>query len=161
VLIADLEHGLPAEVGSGYDAVLMSHMLEHLTRPQRLLEDARRALGGTGVLAVALPNVLVYPNRIRLLRGDFEYTDGGLMDDTHVRFYTFASGAELLRANGWEVLAARADGAFPLWRVRSLFPQSWVNMLDQRVCRWRPGLFGFQSLYIARPRTESAVGECG
>jgi len=159
VLIADLEHGLPVEVGGGYDAVLISHMLEHLARPERLLEDARRVLArDDGVLAIALPNVLVYPNRLRLLLGDFEYTDGGLMDDTHLRFYTFASGAELLRDNGWDVVHACADGAFPLWRLRSLVPQSWVSMLDRWACRWRPGLFGFQSLYLARPCAERLTG---
>jgi len=52
------------------------------------------------------------------------------------------------------MLEARVDGAFPHWRLRSLVPQSWVKMLDRWACRWRPGLFGFQSLFLARPRAE-------
>jgi SAM-dependent methyltransferase len=154
VLVADLERGLPADIGQGYDVILMSHVLEHLIGPERVLEDAKRVIESDGILAVALPNVLVYSNRIRLALGRFEYTEGGLMDDTHVRFYTFSTGAELLRKNGWEVLTARADGAFPLWRTRSLMPQRWVDTINRLACRWCPGLFGFQSLYIARPQTE-------
>jgi len=53
----------------------MSHMLEHLAHSERLLADARRWLArDADLLAMALPNVLVFPNRLRLLRGDFEYT---------------------------------------------------------------------------------------
>ena len=158
VVVADLEEGLSADIGNGYELVLMSHVLEHLANPQRLLADARRALAANGVLAVALPNVLVYPNRLRLLLGRFDYSSGGVMDNTHLRFYTFASGAALLRENGWDVVEAHADGTFPLWKLRRLIPRDWVRRLERWAGHWRPGLFGIQSLYIARPRIERLEG---
>jgi 2-polyprenyl-3-methyl-5-hydroxy-6-metoxy-1,4-benzoquinol methylase len=152
VLIADLEVGLPSDVGDGFSVVLMSHVLEHLVDPTAVLRDARRVLSPDGFLAVALPNVLVYPNRARLVSGRFDYTDAGIMDETHVRFYTFETGAALLQRCGWQVTHASADGAFPLWRLRRALPTRFARALDVAACAWYPGLFGFQLLFLARPQ---------
>jgi SAM-dependent methyltransferase len=118
VLLADLEAPLPDEVGRGYDLVVLSHVLEHLRRPERLLAAVKRLLAPGGVVVVALPNPLFYPIRLRFLLGRFDYERDGILDETHLRFYSFASGAELLERSGFRVLDARAEGGFPLWRFR-------------------------------------------
>jgi 2-polyprenyl-3-methyl-5-hydroxy-6-metoxy-1,4-benzoquinol methylase len=152
VFVSDLQQPLPEAVGAGYDAVLLSHVLEHLVAPETLLAQVRRLLAPNGVVAVALPNVLFYPIRLGALAGRFEYSADGIMDETHVRFYTFQTGAELLRASGFEVPVARADGGFPLWKLRRLLPAAIIDRIDLAACRARPGLFGRQSLYLARPQ---------
>ncbi len=149
---ADLEQGLPKDLAGGFDVVLMSHVLEHLVCPEKLLRDVHQVLVSGGGIAVALPNVLAYSQRLRFLLGKFEYTSGGLMDETHVHFYTFTTGAKLLEASGYKVVVACADGAFPLWKVRGILPAHWVKNVNHWACRWRPGLFGNQSLYLATPR---------
>lgn len=151
VEIADLEHGIPSSVGKNYDVVLMSHILEHLVFPQNLIKDAQKVLAPNGVIAVALPNVLMYPNRLKLLKGEFEYTSGGVMDETHVRFYTFRTGEELLRSNGLKVIISRAEGNFPLWKFRNMLPKTVVKKLNKMACTFKPGFFGTQSLYLAVP----------
>jgi SAM-dependent methyltransferase len=151
VLVTDLEQPLPGDVGSGYDAVVLSHVLEHLVAPEPLLSRIGGLLSSRGVVVVALPNVLFYPIRLRALFGRFEYTPGGIMDATHVRFYTFESGLALLRENGFEVVTALAEGGFPMWKLRRHLPPSLVERIDQEACRRSPGLFGRQSLYLARP----------
>ncbi len=152
VYLADLEPGLPAAIGGRFDAVLTSHVLEHLVHPEQLLRDVKEALKPTGVLAVALPNVVAYTNRLRLLLGRFDYTTTGVMDEGHVRFYTFVTGAQLLQRNGFYVRVARADGAFPLSRLRHYLPPRLVAAVNQQACRRWPGLFGYQSLYVATVR---------
>jgi SAM-dependent methyltransferase len=154
VLVADLEQPLPEAVGAGYDAVLLSHVLEHLIAPERLLARVRSLLSPSGVLAVALPNVLFYPLRLRALFGRFDYTSDGIMDATHLRFYTFESGLALLQESGFEVVQALAEGGFPIWKLRRHLPASLVERIDQAACRLRPGLFGRQSLYLSRPVAE-------
>lgn len=151
VFVADLDQPLPDAVGGGYDAVVLSHVLEHLAAPEQLLGRVERLLSARGVVVVALPNVLFYPIRLLAFFGRFDYTPDGIMDATHLRFYTFESGLALLRENGFEVTKARADGAFPIWRLRRHLPASLVERIDHEACRLRPGLFGRQSLYLARP----------
>ncbi len=151
VYVADLEQPLPDAIGGGYDAVVLSHVLEHLAAPEPLLGRIQKLLSARGVVVVALPNVLFYPIRLRAFLGRFEYTSDGIMDATHLRFYTFESGLALLRENGFEVTKALADGAFPLWKLRRRLPASVVERIDRAACRLRPGLFGRQSLYLSRP----------
>jgi len=151
VFVADLEQPLPDAIGAGYDAVVLSHVLEHLVAPERLLSRIGERLAPGGVVVVALPNVLFYPIRLRALLGRFDYTPDGIMDTTHVRFYTFESGLALLRENGFEVVKALAEGGFPLWKLRRHLPASVVERIDQAASRRSPGLFGRQSLYLSRP----------
>lgn len=150
VVLADLEQALPDEVGSGYDLAVLSHVLEHLRRPELLLAAVARVLAPRGELLVALPNVLFYKVRQRALAGRFDYERAGILDETHLRFYTFASGAALLERSGLEVLDARADGGFPLGPIRRALPAAAARRIDAAACRWRPGLFGEQCLYRAR-----------
>lgn len=151
VELADLEQPLPESIGTGFDLVLLSHVLEHLVHPEVLLESIKRVLAPGGAVLVGLPNVLFYPIRLKALLGRFEYTPGGIMDETHVRFYTFETGAALLRRNGFSVVEMRAEGAFPLWVLRRVLPPAVARFLDASVCRIWPGLFGRQSLYLAKP----------
>ena len=149
VYLADLDHGIPENVGVGFDLVLMSHILEHLIHPERLIEDSKHVLNPNGMIAVALPNVLAYRNRLRFLFGKFEYESGGVMDGTHVRFYTFSTGAELLRSNGYHLILCKADGSLPFGRMHKILPAPLVEAMNHWACHWWPGLFGLQSLYLA------------
>lgn len=153
VILADLQRGLPVPPTSTVNVVLTSHSLEHLADPRPLLQDVRRLLTNSGgVLAVALPNVLNYRNRLSLLRGHFEYSDVGVMDRGHLRFYTFESGMDLLHSEGFDIEVARGDGSFPLWVVRRWIPRA-ARILDELASNARPSLFAGQLLYLARPQS--------
>lgn len=151
VYVHDLECGIPEEVSGPFDLIIFSHVLEHLFNPSRVLRDAERVLAPGGSVAVALPNVLTWRIRLEFLAGRFEYQKGGIMDDTHVRFYTFESGKRLLEAHGFHVSEATADGSFPFRYLRRLMPRV-ARYLDHQACELRPGLFGWQLLYIATPK---------
>lgn len=159
VVIADLERGLPAEVGDRFDVLLMSHVLEHLARPEAILRDARLRLKPDGMLAVALPNILHYRQRFKFLKGDFTYTDIGILDRTHLRFYTVTTGRQLLETAGFDILDARADGALPWRGLRGIVSAGVRRRLDEVAVRRWPNLFARQSLFTARvsrePRSDS------
>jgi SAM-dependent methyltransferase len=148
-VICDLELGLPMK-NVCFDVILMSHVLEHLRNPKPLLADARRLLSKGGTLVVALPNVLNIRQRWAFLRGVFQYEDSGIMDATHVHFYTFETGRKLLECHGFEVTLAIADGAVPQWRLRTLIPRRLSTWIDSWGCRKFPGLFGLQHIYLSR-----------
>ena len=151
VHIADLEAGIPAEVGIDFDLIVFSHVLEHLVHPENALRDARERLAPGGVLAVALPNIAFFKMRWQLLRGRFDYADSGIMDSTHVKFYTFETGAELLRRNRFEIIDAEVQAIFPMWHLQRIWPRSLMAAQSRLAGRWLPGLFGVQLFYIGRP----------
>lgn len=150
IVVADLDGGLPEEVGSGFDAILFSHVLEHLKRPDALLREARNRLGPDGVIAVALPNVLHYRQRASFLKGNFTYADTGILDRTHLRFYTVTTGRTLLEEAGFEVFAATPEGGLPWRGLRKVAPSGLRRRLDTWALRTWPNLFAWQSLFIAR-----------
>lgn len=149
VLLGDLNSGIPKEAGGPFDLVVFSHVLEHLLQPEVVLRDVRRLLSPDGRIIVALPNVLYWRLRMKFLFGEFKYEPTGIMDETHVRFYTFHSGMELLRSNGFEILSTLGDGDLPIPFVRRLFP-ALARLLDRWASGLAPGLFGVQILYVAR-----------
>ncbi len=138
--VADLNNFDPSVLGE-FDCIVCSHVLEHLHAPQQVLSRLRACLRPGGRLVVALPNVLFWKQRFQFMRGHFRYTDGGLMDRTHVRFFDWHSAEQLVREAGFQVLERNADGGFPLSR--------WCGpTLGRAIDRWAlgrfPGLFGFQ-----------------
>lgn len=151
VLIHDLEVGLPAAFTGPYDLCLCSHVIEHLRDPSHLLQDIRRVLAQKGSLLMALPNLLYYKHRWDLLRGRFEYQSGGVMDSTHVHWYTWETGRHLLESHGFTVEKQIADGGFPLSKLRALLTASLIKRMDQLALQRFPGLFGWQHIYMARP----------
>jgi SAM-dependent methyltransferase len=128
-----------------FDCIVCSHVLEHLYWPEELLAHLRPHLAPQGVLVVALPNVLAWRQRLAFLCGRFRYTDGGLMDRTHFRFYDWGSAQALVRNAGFRVVAVRAEGVFPiLGRLPLLGPA-----LNRLATSLAPGLFGFQFVIVA------------
>ena len=144
VEVADLNHFDPATLG-WFDCIVCSHVLEHLADPQQVLSRLRHCLAPGGTLLVALPNVLFWKQRLQFLRGRFRYTEGGLMDRTHLRFFDGHSAASLVRASGFDVRECSADGIFPLSRVLGQTCSSWVN---RRALSLWPGVFGVQFLMV-------------
>jgi len=152
VYIADLESGIPQAISGAYDLIVLSHVLEHLRNPSRLLTDVHRVLAPDGIVAVALPNVLSWRHRLQFLLGRFEYEEGGIMDATRLLCSTFASGRKLLESNGFFVSTATVEGVFPLARKLKL-PAHLIRFLDRFAGASVPGLFGWQLLYIASVAT--------
>jgi 2-polyprenyl-3-methyl-5-hydroxy-6-metoxy-1,4-benzoquinol methylase len=91
VVVADLDalEALPAHWGASFDAVVCGDVLEHLRDPARILRLLRGALAPGGVIVASIPNVkhwsVVYP---LLVQDRFTYQDAGLLDRTHVHFFT-------------------------------------------------------------------------
>lgn len=152
VYVHNLEGGLPAECGGPYDAVLASHVLEHICFPESLLKGVVSKLSRGGVLIVALPNLLNWRYRLNLLLGNFDYQAGGIMDNTHFRWYTYRSARKMLIANGFDVVFSYAHGCFPLYKIRNIMPMKLSAALDRAACAVLPGLFGYQLLYVAKKR---------
>jgi glycosyltransferase involved in cell wall biosynthesis len=106
-------------------------------------------LTATGRLLVALPNVLHFKSRYQFLRGRFRYTDQGVMDRTHFRFFDCASAQDLVRASGYGIEALGTPGYFPMPMVRRFIRPVGAALDKVATARW-PGLFGVQFVMLCR-----------
>src|SRR5581483_2402634 len=103
VIVADLDYSLPNLEGP-FDVVLCADVLEHLKNPLRVLVDLRQQLKPEGVAVVSVPNAVHLWVRLQLCLGRFDYAERGVLDRTHLRFFTLSSFRRLLREAGLTVL---------------------------------------------------------
>jgi predicted TPR repeat methyltransferase len=136
-----------------FDVVVCADVLEHLAQPERLLERIRAWLAPGGTLLVSLPNAANITARAAILSGRFPYADRGLFDRTHLRFYTRATGRELIESAGFRVAAVEATAMPYELALPALSRAPWNGPLRAfaRVsARLLPKLFGYQFVYEAR-----------
>ena len=100
VLGGDIEGEIPQYLEQErFDCLIFSHVLEHLRNPAEVVARLSRLLRTGGRVVIAVPNVLFFKVRLQFLRGDFEYDpDGGILDDTHLHFYTHRTADRYLLA---------------------------------------------------------------
>lgn len=155
---ADLEEGLPAEVGTGYDVVVIGDVIEHVTNPRRTLAEVRKALKPDGHVLLSVPNFGHWYPRGRVTLGRFGYDRRGILDETHVRFFTRRTLLRLVQEAGFDVLDQQATG-LPLGtfsaadsRVKQI-----VRKVDQRLVELRPTLFGYQHILRLTPHAHDEL----
>ncbi|MBS0403038.1 MAG: methyltransferase domain-containing protein [Proteobacteria bacterium] len=100
---------LEALQGRRFDAILACDVLEHLRSPEQVLKELAGLLQPMGSLVISLPNI-AYAGVLAALRaGMFDYADKGLLDRTHMRFFTRRSIEQMLMDCGWVPLAWEAN----------------------------------------------------
>jgi 2-polyprenyl-3-methyl-5-hydroxy-6-metoxy-1,4-benzoquinol methylase len=139
-----------------YDVLLFSHVLEHLRDPDLVLERMLQLLKPGGVILIAVPNILHWRMRFQFLLGDFTYQDAGILDNTHLRFFTFATAKEYLLSKVDMVVEVNTvDGSAPLWILRRhVFPVRVSKWVDRLICKMWPNLFGEQVLIRAHKKRD-------
>ncbi|HSJ92228.1 MAG TPA: class I SAM-dependent methyltransferase, partial [Ilumatobacter sp.] len=83
-----------------FDVVVFGDVLEHLRDPSSALDAACRVLAEDGQIVVSIPNVAHADVRLMLLEGRWEYQEHGLLDETHLRFFTLEGLRRLLDRSG-------------------------------------------------------------
>ena len=100
-----------ASLRGDFDVVMATDVLEHLPDPAPVLASFREWLSPTGKAIVAVPNVATWRIRAQLFfRGDFEYQDEGILDRTHLHFFTWETLHELVEEQGWTIEDTFIDG---------------------------------------------------
>jgi 2-polyprenyl-3-methyl-5-hydroxy-6-metoxy-1,4-benzoquinol methylase len=151
----DLSRGLEGALfdGAPFHIILLLDVLEHLIHPERLLADVRARLAPDGVAIVSLPNVANVAVRLALLAGRFPYADRGILDRTHLRFYTRTTARALLEGCGFEV-RKQTDSVMPVELALGLtgreLPMRIANRALRALTRLVPGPLAYQTLLVAR-----------
>ena len=159
--VADLEYGIPPEVGAGYDVVIAGDVIEHLSRPLEALREIAQVLRPGGQVILSVPNFAHWYPRVRVALGLFGYDRRGILDSTHLRFFTRASLRRMTRAAGLDILEETATG-LPLGARTSggssnKVQKNPVEKIDQTLVRAWPTLFGYQFVLRLTPHAEGMV----
>lgn len=152
---ADLNDGIPTEVGGNYDVVVAGDVIEHLARPLDALREIRRVLRPRGQLLLSVPNFGHWYPRLRVATGLFGYDRRGILDDSHLRFYTRSTLRRLVRRAGFDIVDETATG-LPLGAVTN-GGAGLVRRIDSTLVSLRPTLFGYQFVMRLRPHAEQTV----
>ena len=120
-----------------YDADIFADVLEHLVDPWGVLATLRPLLSPGGRVLLSVPNIAHWTARLNLLRGRFDYTDGYLMDRTHLRWFTWKSAREMAKRSGYRVLAEQ-------------------TVFKPHVARFWPTVNGFQIVLNLAPQEPDA-----
>lgn len=145
VYVGDLEEFDVDELEGMYDVLLFGDTLEHLADPVTVLRHLRTHLSPTGTLVVSVPNVANWAIRLSLLAGRFRYTDRGILDRTHLRFYTQTTLVEMLETAGFR--AQSVVGTVPVPLVKS----ETLGRIAHRIGNLRPSLFAYTFIVTATP----------
>jgi SAM-dependent methyltransferase len=158
LVVANLQRGIPPDAGQGYDLVIAGDVIEHLPRPMDLLRDIARVLRPGGQVLLSVPNFSHWYPRIRVALGAFGYDRRGILDDTHLRFFTRRSLRRLIRATGFDVLTETATG-LPIDAVVADGGglSSFIRGVDKLFVRTRPTLFAYQYILRLTPHAEDTI----
>lgn len=156
-LCSDLSHGLgPATKhlqGKTFDKILMMDVLQQLANPQLVLRESASLLEPNGRIVVSLPNIANLTVRAALALGKFKYSDRGILDHRHLRFFTRKTARELLEHCGFAVVRDRAT-VMPLEFVLDLgasnIAAKALNGLLAFATMLFPKLLGYQWVFEAR-----------
>ena len=149
VIHHDLEAVDTLDVGKRFDVVVMADVLEHLRAPEKLLAKSASWLRPHGFAVISVPNVAHVSVRLKLLLGHFDYQSTGILDQTHMRFFTRQTFVSLLTEAGFEISDFIPVGRFPLL---ARFEKSLLlRRLETAAAAGWPNGFGFQFVVRAKP----------
>lgn len=150
---ADLEQGIPDEVGRGFDVVIAADVIEHLRNSDQLLRQIADRLEPDGRLLLSVPNFGHWYPRLRAMLGIFDYDQRGILDKTHVRFYTRRSLLKQVRKTGYQVNEIRVSGLpIDVLHSKPSLLKRVVVAVDSQLVRLRPTLFGYQFILSLTPK---------
>ncbi len=108
VITGDIEQLAPAFPRKYYNCIVLADVLEHLRDPITVLENLKDSLTDDGTVVLSVPNVRHWSVLKDLLEGRWQYIDAGILDNTHLRFFTRSSLIELLQGVGLQITQVQA-----------------------------------------------------
>ncbi len=146
IFIGTLEE-IPDTFLSDFNAVLLMDILEHTSNPQESLQRLVNSQNKGTLFFISVPNIANIWIRINLLFGKFNYTENGILDRTHLKFFTRKTLLAMLDAAGLTVLDITPT-PIPLGLVKPVFNEGKVGYPIYLFLLWItklfPTLFGYQ-----------------
>jgi len=112
VINCDAHEAIGKLPDSYFDCIIFFDVLEHLVDPYTLLVKIKTKLSSSGVVVASIPNIRYYRSFVKLvIHADWVYKDHGILDKTHLRFFTYKSIMKLFNELDFEIL--QLEGIHP------------------------------------------------
>ncbi len=146
--VMDLDEFSPRFNRGAFDYILLLDVLEHLRNPDKLLKSLRNYLEKEGTIIISVPNVAFISLRLALLRGKFEYQKTGIMDESHLHFYTKKALIDLITKCGLKIVDFDAASGFSQITLIGKYLNSIPKYWQYRITKLFPTLLGYQFIIV-------------
>ncbi len=140
------------ELLKGYNAVILGDVLEHLSVPEVVLKKLVNLQTSDSIFLISVPNVANFWVRLNLLFGSFDYADRGILDRTHLRFFTRKTLIGMVENAGLKVISIQVT-PIPLELVSTFFitpPGKALHAVFAWLTFLFPTLLGYQFVVEAK-----------
>lgn len=114
VKTANIEESVDLWNDIKFDYILFGDVLEHLRNPSKVIHNCRHILKKKGKIISSIPNLMHFTVLHELINGNFHYTDTGLLDKTHIHFFTYNEIVKMYEENDFNVINTVASNLTPL-----------------------------------------------
>ena len=115
-----------------FDVAVFGDILEHLRNPWKILEETRNILKPQGYVIASIPNIAHGAIRLALLEGNFQYQQLGILDNTHLRFFTRKTVDKLFEDSGYLIDAVKPT-KLPIYSNSDLIPAIEKNNFHENI----------------------------
>jgi 2-polyprenyl-3-methyl-5-hydroxy-6-metoxy-1,4-benzoquinol methylase len=121
VFQCNIEHGLDFLAGESFDCAIFIDVLEHLASPWTALRELKKYMAPGGIVVASIPNIRYYEVvKMLLFERRFRYADEGVMDRTHLRFFTHDDIVDLFEGESYSVKRIQGLNGQFTWKIRLL-----------------------------------------
>ena len=128
----DLDGEWPKELNIKYDNIFLGDIIEHLKNPAHTLLNVKKLLKPNGKVFISTPNIAHMSIRIELLGGNFEYESMGILDNTHLKYFTLTSLKRLVAETGYTLESVGYSlNDYPRSVIKKLLDRSGLKATDK------------------------------
>lgn len=140
---------IPFEENS-FDFIIFGDVLEHLVSPEIVLRKYGKLLKKDGYIIASIPNIKYYSVLLNLIFFDkFEYTESGILDKSHLRFFTKKQIIKMFQSENFEITHIQPNFWLPIQNID--------NMLFKMLSKFLPGGSFFTVQYIVKAKRQSLI----
>ncbi len=133
-----------------FDAIVFGDILEHLENPEEVIRKFAAHLTENGIMVISVPNVANWFVRLNLLLGKFNYTDKGILDQTHLRFFTLKSIIKIIEGGGLKILRVKATPIPLPYFIKATDygrPLFFLHIVNYAITKIKKSFFGYQFVF--------------